>query len=243
MNPQLLNQLGISVAKQVANAAEAKFFTTSWREVSNARWDSSFWNPESVLYEKAIEQGKFQTQPLGLLCEFSNQQWDVNEEFQDSVPDLEISAIDTTTGKFLAPAIIGSSEAPSRAKMLVRRGDILISTTRPGRGAVAMVGLEHMPKFVACTGFAVVREVSKSIDKDYLYCLLRSEISLQQMNRRTSGGNYPAITQIELEKIKIPVPPLHVQRQIVEAVNVIHTQASRLIDTANQKINIAKAQV
>ena len=116
MNPQLLNQLGISVAKQVANAAEAKFFTTSWREVSHARWDSSFWNPESVLYEKAIEQGKFQTQPLGLLCEFSNQQWDVNEEFQDSVPYLEISAIDTTTGKFLAPAIIGSSEAPTARK-------------------------------------------------------------------------------------------------------------------------------
>ena len=37
-----------------------------------------------------------------------------------------------------------------------------------------------------------------------------------QMEQRSSGGNYPAITQEELGNLKIPIPPKAIQNQIVE---------------------------
>jgi len=36
------------------------------------------------------------------------------------------------------------------------------------------------------------------------------------MDRRTTGGNYPAITQTELEKIIIPLPPKETQNKIIQ---------------------------
>ena len=35
------------------------------------------------------------------------------------------------------------------------------------------------------------------------------------MEQRSSGGNYPAITQEELQNILIPIPPLDKQLEIV----------------------------
>ncbi len=243
VSSELLRQLAITAPKQITNTTHKKFFTTSCLNVCQNRWDAIFWDPRNVLYEEAIEQGSFQTRSLGLLCKFSTQQWNTYKEFQENVPYLEISAINPVTGKFAAPEMIPTSEAPSRAKMLVQTGDILISTTRPGRGAIGMAEQEHPSKFVASTGFAVIRDVNASVDRNYLYAMLRSEIALLQMTRRTSGGNYPAISQAQLEKIKIPLPPVETQREIVQALNVIRTQASKLQENANKAIQLATMQV
>jgi restriction endonuclease S subunit len=73
--------------------------------------------------------------------------------------------------------------------------------------------------FVASTGFAVIRKISNEILREYLYIILRQNISLLQMEQRSSGGNYPAITEEELKKILIPLPPKEIQQQIVDLYN------------------------
>ncbi len=64
--------------------------------------------------------------------------------------------------------------------------------------------------------FFVLYSESQAISKEFLFFALRQSFSLKQMEQRSSGGNYPAITGEELQKIKIPVPPIEVQEQIIE---------------------------
>ena len=49
-----------------------------------------------------------------------------------------------------------------------------------------------------------------------------------------TGGLYPAITQDELEKIEVPLPPLPVQRQIVERVATGRKEIAREREAADR---------
>jgi len=90
-----------------------------------------------------------------------------------------------------------------------------ISTTRPDRGAITKIRAKHQI-FIASTGFSIIRGISKEeLNRNYLFYILRQSHSLAQMGQRSSGGNYPAITQGELSNILIPLPKPKVQAQIV----------------------------
>jgi restriction endonuclease S subunit len=152
---------------------------------------------------------------LGDIVDFSNEIWNQKDTFIEKFPYIEISAIDVSTGDIIEVNYIPIDEAPSRARKIVKKDDIILSTTRPQRGAISLID-KSKEGFIASTGFAIIRHIKISeINLRYLFYILRTEYSLQQMLQRTSGGNYPAISEDELKKIKIPLPPLSVQNEIV----------------------------
>lgn len=151
---------------------------------------------------------------LGNLVRFSTDQCNPHDCTGDTFSYIEISGIDLQTGEVSAVKT-QTTEAPSRARMLVREGDILVSLTRPHRGAIGVVP-KHLHGAIASTGFAVVREIIASdCRRDFLLAILRSSVCLQQMLQRSSGGNYPAITEHELTLLTVPLPCYKVQKRIV----------------------------
>jgi len=50
---------------------------------------------------------------------------------------------------------------------------------------------------------------------------------LQQLLQRSSGGNYPAITGLELNKVLIPLPPVPIQRVLVSEMEVARESRRR----------------
>ena len=52
---------------------------------------------------------------------------------------IDISSIDRETKRIVDPKILPVTKAPSRARQLLRRGDVLVSMTRPNLNAVALV--------------------------------------------------------------------------------------------------------
>ena len=60
------------------------------------------------------------------------------------------------------------------------------------------------------------------------------------MLQRSSGGNYPAITEDELLKIQIPTPLLQIQKRIVAELSRRRTEARRLRDEAEREWAAAK---
>ncbi len=186
---------------------------TIWSDELVGRIDPSFYRPEFRELGDQIEELKFDY--LGEIVDFSNEVWDQKSLYDNEFPYIEISAIDTVMGEIQKVDYISKKEAPSRAKMIVRKDDIIISTTRPHRGAIAYID-NSKNNFIASTGFAVLRELkSKKIQRNYLFEILRMNFCLNQMLQRSSGGNYPAITEEELKKIKIPLPPIEIQNKIV----------------------------
>lgn len=182
------------------------------------RLDPQFYNPKYISLVKKIERNG--SKPLYRLAKFSAETWNQKDFFDDFFPYIEISAIDTNSGDITEISNVEKKCAPSRAKKIARKNDILISTTRPNRGAISLVASDDL--YIASTGFAVVRDLSDYLLRDYLFIALRKSFCLEQMAQRSSGGNYPAITEDELKKITIPTPSKEVQQRIVD----IYSKAS-----------------
>ena len=159
----------------------------------------------------------------------------------DTFPYIEISTIDTLIGEITYIDEIPIKKAPSRAKKITRKNDILISTTRPNRGAISMYNKDGIA--IASTGFSVIRNIDKCILREYLYLLLRSSLSLEQMSIRSSGGNYPAIIESELKKVLIPIPTLSVQKEIIDTVMGMKNKAKKMQEEGNALIEEAKQKI
>lgn len=165
---------------------------------------------------------------LGELVEFSRETWDTKSIYSEQFPYIEISSIDTVLGEVVQADYVPVAEAPSRAKMIVRDGDIIISTTRPSRGAIAPIS-EKENEFIASTGFSVLRDIKNdNLLRDYLLIILRTKLSLLQMEQRTAGGNYPAITTEDLKKIRIVVPSIEKQERIIDGIKRAYSKVKDL---------------
>lgn len=199
-----------------------------------------------VPFQKEIEKvtnsvKAYPHKTLGEIVQFSSEGWDQKSVFEDVFPYIEIGSVDTSTGDLNKIDIVPIDKAPSRAKKIVRTNDILISTTRPNRGAICVYKKNNIA--VASTGFSIVRGVSDCILREYLYCVLRSSLSLDQMAVRSSGGNYPAIIESELKKVLIPLPPLAIQKNIVSTIEEIKLKVKQLQKEGDESLETVKRKI
>ena len=131
------------------------------------------------------------------------------------------------------------ADAPSRAKMVVVAGDLLVSLTRPTRRAIAFATDEA----IASTGFAVIHGFSDEVMPEYLSVILRSGLCTYQFDQRSTGGNYPAITEEQLLRCEIPIPPRSVQDRIASMASSIRTEACNLKADATAALGAAKRKI
>lgn len=123
---------------------------------------------------------------------------------------VEISDVSESEGVRLnEPILFG--EAPSRARRIVRKGDVLVSTVRTYLRAISAVE-EDCSNLIASTGFAVLR--AKTIAPEFLRFAMLTEYVIDEIISRSTGVSYPAINASDLVRIKIPVPSLQEQRAI-----------------------------
>lgn len=195
------------------------------------RFDAHFHLPEFKLLVSLIKTVRCVA--LGEVTTLSSETWDQNSHFSSEVfPYIEISAVELGTNEYNID-MIPLPEAPSRAKMIVRQNDIIVSTTRPHRGAIAMVRPEH-DGYIASTGFAILRgQKNNSIRLEFLFNVLSSSLVLRQFLQRSSGGNYPAITADEVEKVLVPLPSLDIQNKLVADLEAARASRKRKLAEAD----------
>lgn len=114
-------------------------------------------------------------------------------------------------------------DAPSRARRIVRDGDVIISTVRTYLQAIAPV--EDPPdNLIVSTGFAVVRP-SNVLDHRFCKYALRANRFLWEVESRSTGVSYPAINASDLGDIKISLPEVGTQRLIA---NYLDRETARI---------------
>ena len=219
---------------------EPIYYGTFEKSMVGERIDPEYHNP---FYTRRIaEICKQPYDTLGNIIEFSTESWNQKDLFDITFPYIEISNVYLKENKYDI-SYINTSDAPSRAKMIVRNGDIIVSTTRPHRGAIATIQCKEDEIQIASTGFCVLRELKrKDVLKEYLQWILLDDYILLQMLQRSSGGNYPAIVSDELKKIVIPIPRIDIQRTICEEAERKQKQARELRREAEQEWSEAKAR-
>ena len=150
---------------------------------------------------------------------------------------VDISSIDIERKRIVDPKRLPSSEAPSRAKQRLRKGDVLVSMTRPNRNAVAIVPAE-LDGAIGSTGFHVLR-ASDEVDPRWIFNAVQTKAFIAAMEGLVQGALYPAVRPKDIQSYEIPVPPLTEQRA---AVAEIEKQFSRL-DEAVANLKRVKANL
>ena len=110
-------------------------------------------------------------------------------------------------------------DAPSRAKRIVKKNDIILSTVRPYLKAFAKVNIDDT-NLICSTGFAVIR-VDKHIDSEFIYQFIFTDLFLEQLLREMRGSSYPAVNSSDVSSALCVVPPLEEQQKIAEILSSI----------------------
>jgi type I restriction enzyme S subunit len=153
------------------------------------------------------------TKTLGELI-LPTEQRDPRENPTEVFYYVDIAGVDNK-GKTITDTkrIIGA-DAPSRARKIIRGGDVIVSTVRPNLNAVALVPAS-LDNQICSTGFSVLRP-SESVLSGYLFAFVRSPSFIDCLVARTTGANYPAVNDGEVKDVPVPVPPLAEQLRVVK---------------------------
>lgn len=122
---------------------------------------------------------------------------------------VDISSVDAASGRIVAPKRMLGAEAPSRARQLVRSGDVLVSTVRPNLRATARVPTQF-DGAIASTGFCVLRP-HQIIVSEYLEALVRQQWFTEYLVSNATGASYPAVTDAIVKSAEVPIPPVSLQ--------------------------------
>ncbi len=130
---------------------------------------------------------------------------------------IDVTAINKDAGIIADAKVLSASEAPSRARKLVRMGDVLYSCVRPYLLNIAIVEDNVVPSPIASTAFAVLNGFGLVLSK-YLWIALRSPFMVECVEVRMRGQAYPAINDSDFALLPLPLPPLAEQHRIVAKV-------------------------
>jgi type I restriction enzyme S subunit len=136
----------------------------------------------------------------------------------DSFDYVDLSAIDQDSKTIIGVRKVICGDAPSRARQLVARGDVLVSTVRPNLNGVALVP-EELDGATASTGFCVLRPRKDFLDGTYLFHWVKSPKFISDMVKKATGANYPAVSDRIISESQILLPPLEEQRRIAEVLD------------------------
>ena len=96
-------------------------------------------------------------------------------------------------------------EAPSRARRVLREGDSIVGTVRPGNRSFAFIH-EPAPNLTASTGFAVLSP--KAVEyAAFVYLAATSDASIEHLAHIADGGAYPAVRPEAVADLSSVVPP------------------------------------
>lgn len=241
----LLKRYRQSVLK---SAVEGKL-TADWREKHRNELEPASVLLEKIRVERKVKQGKKYKEPKAIetteLAELP-EKWawtklenvleDIDKINPKKTPEkefiyLDIAAIDNKIQKIVSPKKYLGKNAPSRARQLVKTGDILFSTVRTYLRNIAMVG-ETFDGQIASTGFCVIRPTDH-LSNTFFFYLVRTEAFLNPLNELQRGTNYPAVRNPDVYEQLIALPPLLEQRRIVEEVE----RRFSVIDAAEKSVD------
>ena len=150
---------------------------------------------------------------------------------------VDISSIDNQAKRIVDPKRLSPEAAPSRARQRLRKGDVLVSMTRPNLNAVAIVPPD-LDGAIGSTGFHVLR-ANDDVEPHWLYYAVQSSSFVKSMCDLVQGALYPAVRPKDIREYAISPPPLAKQREIVAE---LEKQFSRL-DEAVANLQRVKANL
>ena len=225
-------EIGIDISSITNGGVSVKSFTESFG--ITGRLDAEYYQPKYDDFENHVlnyENGH--TTPSN---EFELIKTKCSRELE-SYPYVEIGDIDIGNGS-AEYNVVSTKDLPANAKIMTQKGDLLISTVRPYRGAISILETDDL---LVSGAFTVLRE-NGSYPAQTLQVLFRTKLYKDWLLKFNVGTSYPVIKDDDVLNIPIPVLKDDIHKKIKEYVQdsqVILTKAKELLEYAKQAIEMA----
>lgn len=200
--------------------------------MQSGRLDAEYYQPK---YEKILLQLNAK-ETISSLCNLydSNFVPDTNTEYEY----IELSNVGLSGDISSVEKIIGG-ELPSRARRIVQKGQVIVSSVEGSLSSCALINSEF-DGALCSTGFYVID--SDKINSETLLVLFKSEPIQSLLKQRCSGTILTAISKDEFLNMPLPLINNVVQKEISVKVQEsfrLRKEAKRLLDNAIKVIEMA----
>jgi len=149
-----------------------------------------------------------------------------------STPEIKGRAID-----FKSAARITDARFIESPEIMIRVGDVLLS--KDGTiGAVNIV--REVPEPATVNGSIALLTPSKNLNSEYLYYVLQSKYAQAVFERLRGGAGVPHLFQRDINRIRIPLPPSDVQRDIADYLDYETAQIDALVTKQTEFIGLLR---
>lgn len=156
---------------------------------------------------------------------------DENEIFQY----IDISSINNKTLQIEKAEWINGKIAPSRARQIIKTGDVVFSTVRTYLMNIAYVS-KAFNNQIASTGFCVIRGQKDKLNGKFIFYKSISNDFLYPLNKMQYGAVYPAVRDKDVLSQYISLPSLPEQQQIVAEIEKRFAVADEMEKAVNDSL-------
>ena len=156
---------------------------------------------------------------------------------------IDIDAIDNKRQIVKAPKLILTEKAPSRASRGVETGNILFSMVRPYLKNIAQIDSD-LSDCIASTGFYICR-CKPELNSRFLYYLFIFDKTIDYLMQFMKGDNSPSIRKDDLLNMKIDLPTIEEQQEIVNILDKLLAKYNKIKNLEQQleKIELLKKAI
>ena len=209
-------------------------FTTTKKEIDEAkRFDAEFFQPKYKGIIEKIENYDGGFDVVKNILKFNKKNFFPKEnEYYHYIPLSRVSS----SGEIEIPEKELGKNLPTRARRLVKEGEIILSSISGSLETSALIENEH-ENFVVSNGFYVFK--SNFINSETLLILFKSQIMLQLLQRISKGAILGGYDLTSFEQFKIPLIKQEIQKQIAENIQKSHKlrkESKELLEEAKRKV-------
>ena len=184
-------------------------------------------NPDVSMKDSGVEwlgqvPEHWEGKPLKYLCTYNDDTLSETTPKETEIQYIDIGSVSAVNGISKIETMI-FKDAPSRARRIVRDGDVIVSTVRTYLEAIASI--DNPPEnLVVSTGFIVIRP-NQYLYKGFASYCLRAKGFIKEVIARSVGVSYPAINSSDL--VNISIPSLEYCEQM-EITNFLDSQTAKI---------------
>ena len=141
----------------------------------------------------------WEVKALGDVSNLNPESWS-NTDVPTGIEYVDLA--NTKWGVIESTRNLALQDAPSRARRILRSGDTIVGTVRPGNGSYSLIGNDGL---TGSTGFAVLRPLHPRF-RELVYLAATDPDNIERLAHRADGAAYPAVRPGVVSETEVVIP-------------------------------------
>lgn len=199
---------------------------------ATGRLDAEFYQPKYDDYKKSIKNSG----TVGRLCKIYDENFIPKEK--EIYSYIELSNVDTN-GNISTPEKILGKNLPTRARRIVKAGQVIIASIEGSLQSCALITKENNDALCS-NGFFVID--SEFFNSETLLLLFKSDLMQNLMKQSCTGTILTAISPENFLSLPLPILPMETQEKIaaqIEESFKLRAESKKLLELSKSAVEVA----